>query len=570
MNIRRYIFPFLLLSICMYAQQTHLEMVGKPTKIGSGIIEERDFSKRYCAAIKVIFNLGYLTYDAFDGVVKVERKTGYDLVYLTPDEQVLEIFHSGHDPLKLILNDIGIQMIAQDLWSIQLQGEGDIIEIQAVTIIAHPPGATIIIDQDERISPASYRLPVGNHQIHIEKADYHVRNEQIEVTRQNQGVSFEFTLEKKALASGLLNIRTIPENSATVVIKNSENMEPSASGITPFQVTLNAGTYIIKVSKAEYIDKEIRQNFTFTKNRDEAVTILLDKPIYTLAINGTPGADVYIDHVLAGTIPIKDYEIEVGTKDIEVVKTWYQIKQARIIVDKNKELTFNLKEVSKGKTFQAENYRLTQKELSSVDPFWEISGVYSRQKLNDFDSGNDDGADIFGGEIIHISRFFRILGHYEYARNDVNRDTVIYSLPVYGESRNRFHWVYGNFSLSHSFGMVTPFVGIRYAKTLVNHSFWVQADEFDLPLTMVADTSFKTEDDYGLRMDIAWGDLRGTYGMVSYETQSFDKLFSRDKGLVRFRLNVAYRNSFVAAAVVTTMPELFNNNNWRFHFGFRL
>ncbi len=101
----------MLLAGNLYAQQlAQLRVLGKPQKAPDEFVAKRDANGRYCAMIKVISDMEGFQYDAYNGVVAVDDQPGQDLVYLQPDERVLEVFREGYEPLKLILSNYGIQL----------------------------------------------------------------------------------------------------------------------------------------------------------------------------------------------------------------------------------------------------------------------------------------------------------------------------------------------------------------------------------------------------------------------------------------------------------------------------
>ena len=98
------------LSNSLFAQLAEMQIVGKPQKLESEFVGVRDANGRICAAIQVISDQDGFRYQSYNGVVKVDDEPGKDMVYLQPDERVLEIFLSGYKPLKVILSEIGIQL----------------------------------------------------------------------------------------------------------------------------------------------------------------------------------------------------------------------------------------------------------------------------------------------------------------------------------------------------------------------------------------------------------------------------------------------------------------------------
>ena len=82
------------------AQTSKMSIEGKPKKSSSEFVSARDDNGRFCAAIKVISDMDGFKYQSNNGVVKVDDMPGRDMVYLSPDERVLEIYHSGYENVQ--------------------------------------------------------------------------------------------------------------------------------------------------------------------------------------------------------------------------------------------------------------------------------------------------------------------------------------------------------------------------------------------------------------------------------------------------------------------------------------
>ena len=93
----------LLSSTISFAQLSQFQIAGKPEKMKTPIPEVIDINGRICAAIQVVADMEGLKYDSYNGVVKVIDLRGNDMLFLSPDERVLKIYHSGYQPLKIIL-----------------------------------------------------------------------------------------------------------------------------------------------------------------------------------------------------------------------------------------------------------------------------------------------------------------------------------------------------------------------------------------------------------------------------------------------------------------------------------
>lgn len=89
--------------VLLHAQPREMRLEGEPTRVPREIVAVRDGDGRFCAAIKVISTLGEgFTYDANNGVVRVDDRPGEDIVYLTAatkysrwSNQVLDLIKLG-------------------------------------------------------------------------------------------------------------------------------------------------------------------------------------------------------------------------------------------------------------------------------------------------------------------------------------------------------------------------------------------------------------------------------------------------------------------------------------------
>ena len=111
---RRYFYFTALLILVLHstglAQITKLpqmQIIGKPERAATEFVPSRltDANGVICAGIKVLSDLDGLSFDSYNGVVEVDNsKPGQYIVYVSPTERVLEIFHSGYKPSKIILS----------------------------------------------------------------------------------------------------------------------------------------------------------------------------------------------------------------------------------------------------------------------------------------------------------------------------------------------------------------------------------------------------------------------------------------------------------------------------------
>ncbi len=166
-----------------------LSVKGKATRLSNEISVIRDANGRHSCAIQVVSPDEEFTYDANNGVIKVDDRPGLDIVYLSPGERVLEIYHTGVTPLKISLSSLGIQSEAKSVWQIELNPlQQTIAEGRGrLNLITEPSGATIEIDGIpgfQTTSPHLYEdLATGKWTFRVSKEGYVTR--EIEVLVEN-------------------------------------------------------------------------------------------------------------------------------------------------------------------------------------------------------------------------------------------------------------------------------------------------------------------------------------------------------------------------------------------------
>ena len=111
--------------LSLLGQQPQLYIFGEPELSPAEIVAVRDEQTgQFCAAISVITDLTGFGYSAEKGVVRVDfSKPGRDMVFLLPQERILEIFHADFQPLKLIFSEMGIKLQPKQVWIIKLTGD---------------------------------------------------------------------------------------------------------------------------------------------------------------------------------------------------------------------------------------------------------------------------------------------------------------------------------------------------------------------------------------------------------------------------------------------------------------
>ncbi|MCB0263936.1 MAG: PEGA domain-containing protein [Calditrichaeota bacterium] len=530
------------LPVQLLAQSPVLQVVGQPEKISTGKIEEKYPDGRYCAAIRVNTSLQYLNFDAYDGIVKVENHPGYYLVYVAPDEQVLQVYYSNPDPLKIVLSEIGIRLAAQELWTMNLQS-GAAPEMWKISINITPPDAEIFIDNQNYGSNAKPEVSGGVHQLRIEKKGYETIRGTISVDENNR--NFTYTL--RALY-GQITIRTIPENNAMVVIKDLAGEEVVANGYSPMTRVLDAGYYLIEISKEGYEPLTLNRRFLFTEKEPPTLMIKLDKQKFNINFAGTKDAHVYIDDQYVGKIPLKNHEVDHGIHQIIVAKKGYKTQQRKYDINQNENPDFAL---------ERDSAQVSAKGSSTLpSTFGEFGGYYGYQKITP-----DINANIWGAELPVFTKSWLFLFLYE-ANIITDENNSQYPLFEKTQYKTIQHLLYTNFAwvpIKNKIGVVM--LGAKYAQNIIYQSI-------ELDGQTAFDTTYVADPKFGPRIDIIFGNLQRTNIMLTYEPPNFSKMFDQT-GVIKIRLNTGGKNYYVGASVETRSPDVFERNVFRFFMGIR-
>lgn len=175
--MKRFIYILTLCPLFLYPQLSELYIIGEPQPAPSEIVAVRDANGRYCAAIQVISDMEGFTYNSYNGVVRVDDNKGKDMVFIPPDERVIEIYHTGYEPLKVILMEIGIQIKPRQVWIIRVAGEMDL------SIMSYPQGAEFYInDAYMGKTPYQGKIRRGSYNFTLKKNLYHDLKQSVDVS----------------------------------------------------------------------------------------------------------------------------------------------------------------------------------------------------------------------------------------------------------------------------------------------------------------------------------------------------------------------------------------------------
>jgi len=305
------------------AQTNEMQLVGKPERVSTEIVARRDVNGRFCAAIQVVSDLTGLSYDSYNGVVGVDKKPGMDMVFVQPDERVLEIFCTGYIPLKIIFSEVGIIPREKEVWKITITGEKKLTEIP-INILTNPEGATVFIDDQPLGNGRNFQVLSGKHTLRLTLDGHRPITRQIDVSEISN--LFEYTLE--VVEPVMLTITSNP-TSATIFLDDVDE------GQTNKQLFKFPGEYSLRISKSKY--ETIDQTITVSETDKNTWAFDLVKTTAILTINTTPAdAGIWVNGEQKTT---KSLEVAPGKYRIEIKKDGWYGDSRTVTVEKGQDQT---------------------------------------------------------------------------------------------------------------------------------------------------------------------------------------------------------------------------------------
>jgi len=302
----------------IYSQRKELQIQGEPRKIDSELVGVRDINGNYCAALKIISPLKGLSYKSYNGVIKVDREPGQDLVFVTADERVLEVYHTSHAPTKIILFEQGIRLREKEVWEMTLISDRK----TPVYIITEPEGAEIYLNGEKVAENNVLQATLGNHRLTIKKDGYRTIEEEINVT--DSMAPLKYQLKEIQLAQ----VEIITQPTGADILINGVQKGQSDKGLWLFP-----DTYFIELKLSGYASLQdtlrVRENeinqfkFVFNKSKNFGLLNVVTEPADALLhIN----KDIYKNtkniHLGAG-----NYQIEVVKPGYGKISEWIKINQ---------------------------------------------------------------------------------------------------------------------------------------------------------------------------------------------------------------------------------------------------
>ncbi|MFH0992116.1 MAG: PEGA domain-containing protein [bacterium] len=323
---------------------SELRIAGKGEYLKSELINKavRDANGIVCAGLMILSDLDGLSYESNNGVVKINRSPGKDLLFLSPDERMVTVLKTGYKPLKVIINEFGIKFASGTVWKLEVTGSKKVEQVPIVVRV-DPSDAVIILDSVSVTSGRPITVQEGKHTVKILRDGYRSVTEQITVSPKER--EFPFTLKKDKVS---LNVLVYPADASVAV--------DSISLISGRGFPTEIGLHKLRIERDGY---EPEMHDIEVSKINNSFSYQLRKKKYTISIIGDPSdAIMSVDSIrVQGNTTVAEWGYHVLrvensgyeslSKEIEVMS-----KQTSFSYSLNKIRTYSF-EVSSGIGFIA-------------------------------------------------------------------------------------------------------------------------------------------------------------------------------------------------------------------------
>ncbi|MEI7485624.1 MAG: PEGA domain-containing protein, partial [Ignavibacteriota bacterium] len=324
--IKKLLLLFLtVLLVNSHAQElSKLRISGKAEQMPGELID-RDINGEVCAGIIVITDLTGFAYNSGNNIVKINSTIpGKDFIFLSPGERFLEIFCTGFEPMKIILNEYGIRLNSGEVWQIKVTGDKK-PDVFPINIITEPKGAEVFIDSISKGTGTTFETSTGEHFLRIELNGYKILETKIAVSTKN--ILFNYKLS--AIEQEIVEIRSSPNDAAIYLDGISE-------GITDNQIFRFPGNYKLRLTKSGYFDVE--KGIEVKGDTVNRFLFALVKNTSTLKLDITPSdAEVEINNKNYGNAG--EIELAPGSHQLVIRKTGYREVKKIITIELNQPVT---------------------------------------------------------------------------------------------------------------------------------------------------------------------------------------------------------------------------------------
>jgi hypothetical protein len=194
-----------------------------------------------------------------------------------------------------------------------------------VTIETVPPDATVYLDDKSKgpigVTPFKPKIKQGTHTLYLELDGYDAQSLTLIIDKTSYKKTFSYTLIK-SIKNPTIDVRAkagdLSANGAEVYV------DGASWGPLPISKQVNIGRHLVEVKKpdfnlyAEWVD--VREGET----RTVSVSLSPLAKDSTLRVEGTSGAQVYVDGVLKGNVPAVIEKVSPGRHFVEVKKEGFE------------------------------------------------------------------------------------------------------------------------------------------------------------------------------------------------------------------------------------------------------
>ncbi len=318
---------FLILIACLSAQElSEMRVVGNAQRLGNEMVSHSitDANGEICAGVVIVSDLIGLTFDSYNGVVKVDQsKPGESTLYVSPGERVVQVYKTGFKPLKIMLYDSGIRTLESgQVWKIEITGTVK-LDMIPIVINTDPEGASIFLDDENIGTGTTFKAVPGKHRLRVEMQGYATGEKEIEVDVDH--ILFDIKLQE--ISQQIVTIKSVPPG-ATIFLNNMQE------GQTDKQLLRYPGIYDLRLMLEKY--RTVEEKITISENGPNTFAYTLEKLAATLTVQVVPAdAEIYLN---SRKLDSNVVEISPGMHKLEVRHGSYESESRTITAPKGQDI----------------------------------------------------------------------------------------------------------------------------------------------------------------------------------------------------------------------------------------
>ncbi|OQC44462.1 MAG: PEGA domain protein [Bacteroidetes bacterium ADurb.Bin028] len=320
------VFCFLqLISIQLKADKFQVESFTKDEKdIAARKAELKDINDDYCAIIKVRTNVDGILFKTYPDITKIEYKSNPKEIwlYVSPGIKLITMSGTGFVTQEYVIpNSIKVESLS--VYVMVVKGVYDFTGVNTndlgyFKVISNPPGAQISMEGNPAFKEYTpydglakkQQWPIGKKRIFVELKDYNQKDT-------------VFLIEKDKVNE--ININLVPAYSYVdfkITPKNATIRFEDKNLYHGKNKIFKTNSELL-ISAPNYYDH--KQTLDVPDGGDTQIVEIELIPITgTLSIiatnNNAIGADIFIDEILVGTVPLNNFTIQQGEHKLKVSK----------------------------------------------------------------------------------------------------------------------------------------------------------------------------------------------------------------------------------------------------------